>query len=194
MPCRWVGFSFYSVSRYFDPYVTMLFIMAVMMFNCLSWCSSGFFIYVPHFVSVMPGLVPHITGQPPIQGKHLLPGFVVKKLVLKVIVIKIFWCILYLRTSGKSWFLHVLMWAVANLYFEMKLKIGLWIISNVIRVKLTHKKTIILKSDHFCSFWRYFVWEFSTSKLLLFINHFKSHASFDITYPVITFLKFSSRI
>lgn len=34
---------------------------------------------------VMPGLVPHITGQPPIQEKHLLPGFVVKKLVLKIL-------------------------------------------------------------------------------------------------------------
>jgi len=117
---------------------------AVMMFNSLSWCSSGFFIYVPHFVSVMPGSVQHITGQPPIQEKHLLPGFVVKELVLKVIAIKIFWCVLYLRTSGKSWFLRELMWAVANLYFEMKLKIGLWIISNVIRVKITHKKQTCL--------------------------------------------------
>ncbi|KAG6752676.1 hypothetical protein POTOM_042705 [Populus tomentosa] len=34
---------------------------------------------------VMPGLVPHITGQPPIQEKHLLPGFVVKELVLKML-------------------------------------------------------------------------------------------------------------
>ncbi|KAH8492181.1 hypothetical protein H0E87_021675 [Populus deltoides] len=34
---------------------------------------------------VMPGSVQHITGQPPIQEKHLLPGFVVKELVLKML-------------------------------------------------------------------------------------------------------------
>ncbi|KAJ6734608.1 EN/SPM-LIKE TRANSPOSON-RELATED [Salix purpurea] len=34
---------------------------------------------------VMPGSVQHITGQPPIQEKHLLPGFVVKELVLEML-------------------------------------------------------------------------------------------------------------
>jgi hypothetical protein len=102
--------------------------------------------------------------------------------VLKVIVIKIFWCILYLRTSGKSWFLRELMWAVANLYFEMKLKIGLWIISNVIRVKMTHKKQTYLNLITFTASEDIAFENFSTSKLLLFINHFKSHASFDTLY------------
>uniref|UniRef100_A0A6N2K865 Uncharacterized protein n=1 Tax=Salix viminalis TaxID=40686 RepID=A0A6N2K865_SALVM len=34
---------------------------------------------------IMPGSVQHITGQPPIQEKHLLPGFVVKELVLEML-------------------------------------------------------------------------------------------------------------